>query len=317
MGGRLTVSSRVNCGSTFTFVLPYKVSPMCDSSDDADDLSDMTDHDAATEDETAGYFLFQPRTLGSLFSSNGSTRTQKLLPHNIGYANSHKLNGLSDNPCSFLSHNVRSKETASVEDAYSTIEVADTLSEPESSFSHSSEPANENVACRSKQCQDYTNSQLQNPTTNSTSHTESRREVDARPKTTESQGSSEAQEKFETSSQCTSGSSPQVPTTKLRPKILLVEDNKINVMVTRSMMKQLGHTIDVVNNGVEAVHAVQCNCYDLILMDVCMPVMDGLQATRLIRSFEETGSWDAAVKAGIELCNFLKFITRYSRFYAF
>ncbi|CAL5392469.1 unnamed protein product [Camellia sinensis] len=89
-------------------------------------------------------------------------------------------------------------------------------------------------------------------------------------------------------------------------------------MVTRSMMKQLGHTIDVVNNGVEAVRAVQSCTYDLVLMirivfelipmvvtllgemDVCMPVMDGLQATRLIHSFEETGSWDAAVKAGIE-----------------
>lgn len=36
------------------------------------------------------------------------------------------------------------------------------------------------------------------------------------------------------------------------------------------------------------------------VQDVCMPVMDGLQATRLIRSFEETGNWDAAVEAGIE-----------------
>ncbi|CAL5384508.1 unnamed protein product [Camellia sinensis] len=83
-------------------------------------------------------------------------------------------------------------------------------------------------------------------------------------------------------------------------QILLVEDNKINVMVTRSMMKQLGHTIDVVNNGVEAIRAVQSCTYDLVLMDVCMPVMDGLQATRLIHSFKETGSWDAAVKVGIE-----------------
>ncbi|KAJ9184133.1 hypothetical protein P3X46_007904 [Hevea brasiliensis] len=292
MGGRLTVSSRVNCGSTFTFVSPYKVSPMCDSSDDADELSGITDHDAALEDETDGYFLFQPRTLGSLFSSNGSTRTQKLLPHNMGYVK----NGFSDNPYSFPSHNVRSKETASVEDACSTVEVAAPLSEPESSCSHSPEPANENVVCRNKHFQDDTNNQWQ------TSHAECSREADARPKTSEPKGSSQAQEKSEISSQCTTGNSPQVQTSKLQPKILLVEDNKINVMVTRSMMKQLGHSMDVVNNGVEAVRAVQCNCYDLILMDVCMPVMDGLQATRLIRSFEATGSWDAAIKAGIELC---------------
>ncbi|CAL5409238.1 unnamed protein product [Camellia sinensis] len=92
----------------------------------------------------------------------------------------------------------------------------------------------------------------------------------------------------------------EIPKSMLKPKILLVEDNKINVMVTQSMMKQLANTINVVNNGVEAVRVVQSCTYDLVLMDVCMPVMDGLQATRLIRSFEETGNWDAAVKAGIE-----------------
>ncbi|GAB4854032.1 hypothetical protein Ancab_022623 [Ancistrocladus abbreviatus] len=84
-----------------------------------------------------------------------------------------------------------------------------------------------------------------------------------------------------------------------RPKILLLEDNKINVMVTQSMMKRLGHVIDVVNNGVEAVRAVQSHSYDLILMDVSMPMMDGLQATRIIRSYEETRNWDAAMQAGI------------------
>ncbi|CAK7354106.1 unnamed protein product [Dovyalis caffra] len=55
-------------------------------------------------------------------------------------------------------------------------------------------------------------------------------------------------------------------------------------------MKQLGHTTDVVNNGAEAVRAVQSCFYDLILMDVSMLVMNGLQATQLIRSFEETGN---------------------------
>ncbi|GKV03073.1 hypothetical protein SLEP1_g15441 [Rubroshorea leprosula] len=98
----------------------------------------------------------------------------------------------------------------------------------------------------------------------------------------------------------TSNGSLVVPDSISKPKILLVEDNKVNVMVTQSMMKQLGDTIDVVNNGVEAVRTVQSSNYDLILMDVCMPVMDGLQSTRLIRSFEEAGNWDAAAKAGIE-----------------
>ncbi|KAG6553889.1 hypothetical protein Mapa_004806 [Marchantia paleacea] len=75
------------------------------------------------------------------------------------------------------------------------------------------------------------------------------------------------------------------------PRILLAEDNKVNVMVAQSMLKRLGHSLEVVSNGAEAVHAVQKSNYDLILMDVSMPVMDGLEATRLIRRFEDTGQW--------------------------
>ncbi|KAJ6956961.1 hypothetical protein NC653_039009 [Populus alba x Populus x berolinensis] len=300
MGGRLTVSSKVKCGSTFTFVLPYKVSSTCDSSDDPDDLSEMVDHDAPLEDETAGFFQFQPRTLGSLFSSNGSTRTQKLLPHSIGFAKSPKLNGISDDSCSFPSGNVRLRQTTCAEDACSMVEVAETLSEPESSFSHSPERDYENVVCRSQQSQDDTNCKIPNGTTNCNNHTESSREVGLRANTAEPTGSCQEEEKSVIDSQCTSSSIPQKPESKPKPKILLVEDNKINVMVAKSMMKQLGHTIDVVNNGAEAVRAVQSCCYDLVLMDVCMPVMNGLQATQMIRSFEETGNWDAAAKAGIE-----------------
>uniref|UniRef100_A0A6N2LTM7 histidine kinase n=1 Tax=Salix viminalis TaxID=40686 RepID=A0A6N2LTM7_SALVM len=300
MGGRLTVSSKVKCGSTFTFVLPYKVSSTCDSSDDPDDLSEMADHDASLEDETAGFFQFQPRTLGSLFSSNGSTRTQKLLQHSIGFTQSPKLNGISVDSHSFPSGNARLKETTSVEDACSMVEVAGTLSEPEISFSHSHERDNENVVCRSQQSRDDTNCKVQNGTTNCNNQTDSSREVGLRANTGEPPGSCQEQEKSAINSQCTSTSIPQKPESKPKPKILLVEDNKINVMVTKSMMKQFGHTMDVVNNGVEAVRAVQSCCYDLVLMDVCMPVMNGLQATQLIRSFEETGNWDAAAKAGIE-----------------
>ncbi|XVE97288.1 hypothetical protein REPUB_Repub03eG0006800 [Reevesia pubescens] len=301
MGGRLTVSSRVHCGSTFTFTLPYKVSLACDHSDDPDDLSDMADHDATSDnDATAGFFQFQPRTLGSLFSSNGSSRTQKLIPHNIGFANSHKLNGFSENSYSFPMNNGRTKETASIEDASSVAEAVETSSEPESSFSHSPDPDNKSSICGDKHHQNDANAQNKVSTTDLSSHSETCREVDAKMKISEPQLSPKRQEKSDTGSQSPLSSCLEVSNTTSKPKILLVEDNKINVMVTRSMMKQLGHTIDVVNNGVEAVRAVQYRSYDLVLMDVCMPEMDGLQATRLIRSFEETGNWDAAAKAGIE-----------------
>ncbi|KAJ0031590.1 hypothetical protein Pint_12586 [Pistacia integerrima] len=299
MGGRLTVTSKVHCGSTFTFILPYSVSPLSDNSDDPDELSDMADHDAASDDLTAGFFQFKPRTLGSLFSSNGSSRPQKLLPNNMAFSSA-KLNGFSEDAYLLPSNDVRPKETTSPEDACSVAEVSETLPEPESSFSHSPETDNENEVSRGKQCHIDTNNRLQNPTTESLSHSKANEETVSVAKSSEPQQSCQRQDKSDTNSQCTSASGPEVLKTKPRPKILLVEDNKINVMVTQSMMKQLGHSIDVVNNGVEAVRAVQCRDYDLVLMDVCMPVMDGLQATRIIRSYEDTGNWDAASKAGIE-----------------
>lgn len=58
----------------------------------------------------------------------------------------------------------------------------------------------------------------------------------------------------------------EVKETSQQPKILLVEDNKINIMVAKSMMKQLGYTMDIANNGVEAINAVKDTSYDLVLM---------------------------------------------------
>ncbi|KAJ0944844.1 putative histidine kinase response regulator and transcription factor RR-A-type family [Helianthus annuus] len=225
MGGRLTVSSKVNHGSTFTFVLPHKVPQACDSSDETDDYKDKDDNGSMEEDDLkCGFFQFKTRTLGSLFSSNGSGPT-----HELTRSESDKIDRIS-----VLENNNNN---------HMSVDQDRPFHDP---CIQKNRPSNSNKLMK-----------MDSGTTTSKS--------------------------------------------SARYKILLVEDTVVNVMVAKRMMRQLNQDMDVVNNGVEALRAVQRCDYSLILMDVCMPVMDGLQATRLIRSYEKNGNWDEARLAGVDI----------------
>ena len=69
--------------------------------------------------------------------------------------------------------------------------------------------------------------------------------------------------------------------------ILLVEDNQMNIMVAEKFLKKWELDVEIAYNGQEAVDMMQESTYDLVLMDLQMPIMDGYKATRKIRTFDE------------------------------
>lgn len=70
-------------------------------------------------------------------------------------------------------------------------------------------------------------------------------------------------------------------------KILVVENNKINQMITRKILNKMNLNCDVVDNGEEAVDRVKETRYDVVLMDIHMPGISGLEATKIIRTFDK------------------------------
>lgn len=73
-------------------------------------------------------------------------------------------------------------------------------------------------------------------------------------------------------------------------RVLIVEDNSINRIVLRDLLEQDGHQVDEAHDGQEGVAYVKRKSYDLVFMDISMPVMDGVAATRTIRQYEGRGT---------------------------
>jgi osomolarity two-component system sensor histidine kinase NIK1 len=71
-----------------------------------------------------------------------------------------------------------------------------------------------------------------------------------------------------------------------RLNILLVEDNLLNQRIVTFSLKKYNHEVTIANNGLEAIEMFRDEKYDVILMDIMMPVMDGLEATVKIREVE-------------------------------
>ena len=78
---------------------------------------------------------------------------------------------------------------------------------------------------------------------------------------------------------------PMVDEEKVK-KILIVDDNNLNIKVEAKLIAALGHNVESANSGVEAINMVKSEKFDLIFMDIMMPMMDGVQTLHELKKIE-------------------------------
>jgi signal transduction histidine kinase/ligand-binding sensor domain-containing protein/ActR/RegA family two-component response regulator len=88
-----------------------------------------------------------------------------------------------------------------------------------------------------------------------------------------------------------------LPVAAIPLRVLLADDNRINQLVARGFLTREGHTVTIVNNGAAAVAAVKQSTFDVVLMDVQMPIMNGFEATAAIRALEQSTGKHIAIIA--------------------
>ncbi len=83
-------------------------------------------------------------------------------------------------------------------------------------------------------------------------------------------------------------------------KLLIVDDNRINQIVTKKLLDQISVECDAIGSGIKAIELVKTNHYDCILMDLHMPEIDGYESSRRIREFNDTVTIIALTAASSE-----------------
>jgi CheY-like chemotaxis protein len=78
-------------------------------------------------------------------------------------------------------------------------------------------------------------------------------------------------------------------------KVLLAEDNLVNQLAAKMIIERLGHTVETAENGRRALEMLAANSFDLVIMDIQMPVMNGIEATLAIRDSDGANGVDPEI----------------------